>query len=84
MKTPSVLRSRIRILSSAPWPSLGPIPCWVKITPKMKEAVVSREALKILIPLSREKTGIVEVMKEPLPHFVMTAAYLKKEVMNRV
>lgn len=55
-----------------------------EITPKMAEAVVSSPALKVLIPMSQERMEIVGVMKEPLPHFVMAAVKLIKEVMNRV
>ncbi len=41
-----------------------------ELTPKMAEAVSESDALKLLIPFTRERIEIVGVDREPLPHFV--------------
>jgi hypothetical protein len=41
-----------------------------EITPGMSEAISSSKALKILIPLTRERIEIVGVSGEPLPHLI--------------
>ena len=50
-----------------------------EVTPKMAEAVTSSPALKILIPLYRERFEILGVVKEPLPHHVQEAVEKLKE-----
>jgi len=56
-----------------------------EVTPKMAEAITSSPALKVLIPLYRERFEIVSVVKEPLPHLVQEAVEkLKEEVIKNV
>ncbi|MFH1981210.1 MAG: DUF3842 family protein [Pseudomonadota bacterium] len=55
-----------------------------EVTPRMAEAVASCGALKILLPLSQERSEIVGVTKEPLPHLVQAAVERIKEVINYV
>ena len=56
-----------------------------EVTPLMAEAVMSSQAIKILLPLSQERVEIVGVLKEPLPHLVQTVVESKiKEVLNHV
>ena len=55
-----------------------------EVTPKMAEAVTSSPALKILIPLYRERFEIMGVVKEPLPHHVQEAVEKLKEVIKNV
>ena len=40
------------------------------MTPAMAQALSSREARKILIPLKQERVKIVGTTGEPLPHLV--------------
>ena len=56
-----------------------------EVTPRMAEAVTSCPALKILLPLSQERTRIVGIVNEPLPHFVQRLVEKEiKEVWNHV
>jgi len=55
-----------------------------EVTPKMAEAITSSPALKVLIPLYRERFEIVGVVKEPLPHLVQEAVEKLKEVIKNV
>ncbi|OEU67320.1 MAG: hypothetical protein BBJ57_08135 [Desulfobacterales bacterium PC51MH44] len=55
-----------------------------EVTPKMAEAITSSPALKVLIPLYRERFEIVGIVKEPLPHLVQEAVEKLKEVMKNV
>ena len=55
-----------------------------EVTPKIAEAVTSSSALKILIPLYREKFEIMGIVKEPLPHHVQEAVEKFKEVIENV
>ena len=56
-----------------------------EVTPRMAEAVTSCPALKILLPLSQERTRIVGIVSEPLPHFVQRLVEKEiKEVWNHV
>lgn len=41
-----------------------------EVTPAMAEAVSSGDAVKILLPLTRENIQLVGVSNEPLPHLV--------------
>ena len=41
-----------------------------EVTPKMAEAISSSNALKILLPLTREKVTLLGVSDEPLPHLI--------------
>ena len=69
---------------------LGPIAItWAnamlgEVTPKMAEAVTSSAALKLFIPLHRERIEIVGVVNEPLPHLVSMAVGILKEVTKNV
>jgi hypothetical protein len=51
-----------------------------EVTPRMSEAVSSSKARKILIPLTQENVAIVGVEGEPLPHMVMKAVNMLKEI----
>ena len=51
-----------------------------EVTPRMSEAVSSSKAKKILIPLTQEKVAIVGVEGEPLPHMVIKAVNMLKEI----
>lgn len=51
-----------------------------EVTPGMSEAVCSCSARKILIPLTQENIEIVGVTGEPLPHMVLKAVNLLKEI----
>ena len=55
-----------------------------EVTPKMAEAVMSSPVMKILLPLSQEKTAIVGLTKEPLPHLVEASINMIKEVIENV
>ncbi len=55
-----------------------------ELTPKMAEAIMSSSAIKILLPLSREKVEIIGLAKEPLPHLVEASVEKIKEVMKNV
>lgn len=56
-----------------------------EVTPRMAEAVMSSNAIKILLPLNQEKVEIVGVIKEPLPHMVQVVVEEKiKEVLKNV
>ncbi len=56
-----------------------------EVTPRMAEAVTSCPALKILLPLNQERTRIVGIVNEPLPHFVQRLVEKEiKEVWNHV
>jgi len=55
-----------------------------ELTPKMSEAIMSCLAIKILLPLSREKVEIIGLAKEPLPHLVEASVEKIKEVMKNV
>ncbi|MEA3360557.1 MAG: DUF3842 family protein [Thermodesulfobacteriota bacterium] len=41
-----------------------------EVTPRIAEAISSSNALKILIPLTREKVKLLGVSDEPLPHLI--------------
>ena len=41
-----------------------------EVSPRIAEAVMSAQALKILLPLSQENVVIVGLHKEPLPHVI--------------
>lgn len=51
-----------------------------EVTPRMTEAVCSCDARKILIPLTQENVRIIGVSGEPLPHLVVHAIKLIKEM----
>jgi len=55
-----------------------------EVTPKMAEAVTSSPALKFFLPLSQEKSKIVCVANEPLPHLVQEVVEQMKEAINNV
>lgn len=55
-----------------------------ELTPKTAEAVMSSPAIKILLPLSREKVEIIGLAKEPLPHLVSASLEKIKEVIKNV
>ena len=55
-----------------------------EVTPKMAEAVTSSPALKFFLPLSQEKSKIVGVANEPLPHLVQEVVEQMKEAINNV
>ncbi len=42
-----------------------------EVTPKTAEAIAIANAKKMLLPLNQERTEIVGVQKEPLPHLVV-------------
>lgn len=51
-----------------------------EVTPRMSEAISLSKAKKILIPLTQENVEIVGVEGEPLPHMVMKAVNMLKEI----
>lgn len=55
-----------------------------EVTPAMATAVSSSEAIKILIPLTQEKVRIVGVSGDPLPHLVVQAVDIIKEMSEDV
>jgi hypothetical protein len=56
-----------------------------EVTPRMAEAIMSSNAIKILLPLTQEKVEIIGVVKEPLPHMVQVVVEEKiKEVFKNV
>jgi len=55
-----------------------------EVTPRIAEAVLSSQAVKILLPLSQEGVEIVGIVKEPLPHLVQAAVEELKEVISHV
>lgn len=55
-----------------------------EVTPKTAEAISSSPAVKLLLPLFREKVEIIGVIREPLPHLVETTVNVMKEVFNNV
>lgn len=50
----------------------------------MAEAIISRPARKIVLPLSQEMVEIIGRSSEPLPHLVQQAVALIKEVIKDV
>lgn len=50
-----------------------------EVTAKMAAAVTSSGALKVLLPLFREKIEIVGIVREPLPHLVQAVIEHTKE-----
>lgn len=54
-----------------------------EVTPKMAEAVMDSPALKILLPLTQERTVIVGWNREPLPHLVeASVTFFMEEIKN--
>lgn len=51
-----------------------------EVTPKMAEAISSSNAMKILIPLTRENILLLGVSDEPLPHLIDRLIQTIKEV----
>jgi hypothetical protein len=51
-----------------------------EVTPRMAEAISSSNALKILIPLTREKVKLLGLSDEPLPHLIDKLIKTIKEV----
>ncbi|NPV28400.1 MAG: DUF3842 family protein [Firmicutes bacterium] len=41
-----------------------------EVTPRMAEAIGQSKALKILLPIGRNRVEIIGVKQEPLPHYV--------------
>ena len=52
-----------------------------EVTPRMAEAISSSNALKILLPLTREKVTLLGVSGEPLPHLIERLIKTIKEVL---
>ena len=52
-----------------------------EVTPRMAEAISSSNALKILLPLTREKVMLLGVSDEPLPHLIERLIKTIKEVL---
>lgn len=49
-----------------------------ELTPKMAEAISSSKALKILLPIGRNRVEVIGVQQEPLPHMIeQLVQYLK-------
>ena len=51
-----------------------------EVTPKIAEAVSSSPALKLLLPLTRERVEVVGAVLEPLPHLVEKLIVRLKEL----
>lgn len=50
-----------------------------EVTPSMAEAVGSSRALKVLLPLGKNRVEVIGVVQEPLPHLVdKLVEYLKR------
>ncbi len=41
-----------------------------EVTPKMAEAIAKSKALKLLLPIGRNRVEIIGVQQEPLPHYI--------------
>ena len=52
-----------------------------EVTPRMAEAISSSNALKILLPLTREKVTLLGASGEPLPHLIESLIKTIKEVL---
>ncbi len=55
-----------------------------EVTPRIAEAVSSSPALKLLLPLTRERVEVVGATLEPLPHLVEKLVLRLKEFMKNV
>ena len=55
-----------------------------EVTPKIAEAVSSSDALKLLLPLTRERVEVVGAALEPLPHLVDKLTLRLKELLRNV
>lgn len=53
-----------------------------EVTAKMASAIVSSNAVRILLPLNQEGIDIVGVNKEPLPHLIELTIIKVKEIEN--
>lgn len=54
-----------------------------EVTTAMSESICSSEAVKFLIPLTREKVILMGVSREPLPHLVEEAVAKIKNLSSR-
>lgn len=55
-----------------------------EVTPRMAEAVSTSASRKILIPLMQERVSLVGIKGEPLPHLVVQAIRIIKEMVKDV
>lgn len=53
-----------------------------EVTPKMAEAICTSRALKVLLPIGKNRVEIVGVQQEPLPHMVDKLVEVLKELVR--